>query len=78
MKSAFDTCIFEGNLWGLQWSTNDIVAKGLFPQYYKHVGEERVAVPPAAVPAETRLLTQSNVPAPENSGLTSDSDSAKV
>jgi len=30
--------------------------KGLFPQYYKHVGEERVAV--ADVPAETRLLTQ--------------------
>ena len=33
-------------------------AKGLFPQYYKHVGEERVAVPPADVPAETGLLTQ--------------------
>ena len=58
VESAFDTRVFDGNVWGLQWSTNDIVAKGLFPQYYKHVGEERVAVPAAAVPAETKLLTQ--------------------
>ena len=58
VESAFDTRIFDGNVWGLQWSTNDIVAKGLFPQYYKHVGEERVAVPAAAVPAETKLLTR--------------------
>ena len=55
---AFDTRIFDGNVWGLQWSTNDIVATGLFPQYYKHVGEERVAVSAAAVPAETKLLNQ--------------------
>jgi hypothetical protein len=58
VERAFDTRIFEGNVWGLQWTTNDIVAKGLFPQYYKHVGEERVVVPAAAVPAETKLLTQ--------------------
>ena len=58
VESAFDTRIFDGNVWGLQWSTNDLVAKGLFPQYYKHVGAERVAVPAAAVPAETKLLTE--------------------
>ena len=58
VDSAFDTRIFEGNVWGLQWSTNDLVAKGQFPQYYKQVGEKRVAVPAAAVPAETKLLTQ--------------------
>ena len=57
VETAFDTRIFEGNVWGLQWSTNDLVAKGRFPQSYKQVGEERVAVP-AAVPAETKLLTQ--------------------
>ena len=44
VERAFDTRIFDGNVWGLQWTTNDIVAKGLFPQYYKHVGDERVAV----------------------------------
>lgn len=58
VESAFDTRIFDGNVWGLQWFTNDIVANGLFPQYYKHVGEQRVAVPAAAVPAETKLFTQ--------------------
>ena len=58
VERAFDTRIFEGNVWGLQWFTNDLSPKGLFPQYYKHVGEERVAVPAAEVPAETKLLTQ--------------------
>jgi hypothetical protein len=56
VERSFDTKIFEGNAWGLQWTTNDISPKGLFPQYYKHVGDERVAVPAAAVPVETRLL----------------------
>ena len=54
VERVFDTKIFEGNVWGLQWFTNDISPKGLFPQYYKHVGEERVAVAAADVPAETQ------------------------
>jgi len=58
VEKAFDTRIFDGNVWGLLWSTNDIVEKGLFPQHYKHVGEERVAVPATTVPADTNLLTQ--------------------
>jgi hypothetical protein len=58
VERAFDTRIFEGNVWGLQWFTNDVAAKGKFPQYYKHVGDERVAVSAAQVPAETRLLAQ--------------------
>ncbi|HPA17475.1 MAG TPA: hypothetical protein PLU30_06980 [Verrucomicrobiae bacterium] len=58
VERAFNTRIFEGNVWGLQWFTNDIAAKGVFPQYYKQVGEERVAVPVAEVPSATKLLTQ--------------------
>jgi hypothetical protein len=58
VERAFDTRIFEGNVWGLQWFTNNLAASGLFPQYYKHVGEERVAVAAAEVPAETRLHAQ--------------------
>ena len=58
VERSFDTKIFEGDVWGLQWATNDLSPKGLFPQYYKHVGDERVAVPAATVPAETKLLTQ--------------------
>ena len=58
VERAFDTRIFEGNVWGLQWFTNDLAANGLFPQYYKQAGEDRVAVAAAKVPAETKLLTQ--------------------
>ncbi len=58
VEKIFDTRIFEGNVWGLQWSNSDSAAKGIFPQYYKHVGEERVAVPAEDVPAETKLLKQ--------------------
>ena len=58
VERSFDTKIFEGNVWGLQWFTNDVSSKGLFPQYYKHVGEERVAVAGTEVPAETGLLRQ--------------------
>ena len=55
---VFDTKVFEGNVWGLQWSTNDSSPQGVFPQYFKHIGEECVAVSPADVPAETGLLSQ--------------------
>ena len=58
VERAFDTRIFEGNVWGLQWFTNSLAASGLFPQYYKHVGDERVAVAAADVPQETRLHAQ--------------------
>ncbi len=55
VESVFDTRIFEGNVWGLQWFTNHLSPKGLFPQYYKNFGDERVAVAAADVPAETKL-----------------------
>jgi hypothetical protein len=58
VERVFDTTVFEGNVWGLEWFNSDISPKGLFPQYFKQVGEERVAVAAADVPAETQLLTQ--------------------
>ena len=58
VERVFDTAIFEGNVWGLQWHTNGISPIGLFPQYYKHVGDERVAVSEAEIPEETRLKAQ--------------------
>ena len=58
VEKIFDTRIFEGNVWGLQWSPEDTDEKGKFPQYYKQVGDERVPIPAAAVPAETQLLTR--------------------
>lgn len=58
VERVFDTRIFEGNVWGLEWSSNGIAARGLFPQYYKDEGGERIAVAAAEVPAATKLLTQ--------------------
>lgn len=58
VERVFDTRIFEGNFWGLQWFTNEIAPAGLFPQYFKSVGDECVAVAAAEVPAETGLQAQ--------------------
>jgi hypothetical protein len=58
VERVFDTRVFESNVWGLEWFNSDISPKGLFPQYFKQVGEERIAVAVADVPAETQLLTQ--------------------
>ncbi|MBP7054072.1 MAG: hypothetical protein KBE65_23950 [Phycisphaerae bacterium] len=58
VERVFDTKVFESNVWGLEWFNSNISPKGLFPQYFKQVGEERIAVAVADVPAETQLLTQ--------------------
>ena len=55
VERVFDTRIFDGNVWGLQWFTNGIAARGEFPQYYRQQGRERVAVAASEVPAETGL-----------------------
>ena len=58
VERVFDTKIFAGNVWGLEWRDSDISPRGVFPQYYKHVGEERVAVANKDIPADTPLLAQ--------------------
>jgi hypothetical protein len=58
VERVFDTEVFEGNVWGLRWFNGNVSRKGLFPQYYKHVGGECVAIAAADVPAETQLLKQ--------------------
>lgn len=55
---VFDTRVFPNNTWGLQWTYNNISPRGVFPQYYKHIGNKRVAVAAADVPAETHLRNQ--------------------
>ena len=55
VEKAFDTKVFEGNVWGLQWSNSQVAQRGNFPQYYKQVGDKRVAVPENEVPKETEL-----------------------
>ncbi|HOW73840.1 MAG TPA: hypothetical protein PKY77_24825 [Phycisphaerae bacterium] len=58
VERVFDTKVYEGNVWGLEWFDSSISPKGVFPQYFKHAGEERVAVAAADVPAETQLPAQ--------------------
>ena len=58
VDKVFDTRIFEGNVWGLEWTQSNISPTGFFPQYYKHVGDKRIAVAAADVPVETKLLTR--------------------
>jgi len=56
VEKVFDTKVFEDNVWGLEWFDGTVNANGYFPRYFKHVGDERVTVSAAEVPAETQLL----------------------
>ncbi len=58
VEKAFNTRIFDGNVWGLQWSKTDIASQGEFPQYYKQIGNKRFAIPASEVPVETGLHKQ--------------------
>ncbi len=58
VEHVFDTKVFEDNVWGLQWLDNGVSPKGVFPQYFKGLGDERVAVAATDVPAETGLREQ--------------------
>ena len=57
VENVFDTKVFD-NVWGLQWYDGTVNAFGRFPQYYKHVGNKRVAIEAKDVPPETGLLTK--------------------
>jgi hypothetical protein len=54
----FETRIFAGNRWGLQWEKNIKDKMGIFPQYYAYDGKKYQAVPEAKVPSETGLIQQ--------------------
>lgn len=56
VENVFNTRVFDGNVWGLQWSTTDICPRGEFPQFFKQVGQKRIAVAATSVPPETGLL----------------------
>ncbi|MCF7956934.1 MAG: hypothetical protein K9M57_00660 [Phycisphaerae bacterium] len=58
VEKVFNTKVYQDYSWGLSWLENDINGQGLFPQYFKHVGDERVAVSATDVPAETNLLAK--------------------
>ena len=43
---------------GPGWRESETSPRGTFPQYYKHVGDQCLAVPEKDVPAETHLAAQ--------------------
>jgi hypothetical protein len=58
VDQVFDTKVFEGNVWGVEWSDSRISPKGVFPQYVKKMGDQRAVIAAADVPPETGLLEQ--------------------
>jgi hypothetical protein len=56
VTKVFDTKTFGAHAWGLQWNDGTTNGMGHFPQYFKRVGDKRLAVPAADVPPETGLL----------------------
>ncbi len=55
IEKTFNTRIFDGNVWGLEWFAKADAAKGRFPQFFKEVGNERHAIPAKAVPVTSGL-----------------------
>lgn len=51
VERVFDTKVFEGDVWGLQWSKSELSPTGVFPQYFKRAGEEQIAVAAADAPS---------------------------
>lgn len=58
VEAALDTRVFEGNVWGLQWTPGGLCGTGEFPQYFRHADGALEAVPAADVPVETGLVSQ--------------------
>ena len=76
VEHVFDTRIFPGNVWGLQWFTNPISPPGKFPQYFKHAAQAWVPIAAADVPAETGLASQPFALAPPGPPYTSPTNGA--
>jgi hypothetical protein len=55
VEKVFDNEVFDGGVWGLRWTSSNLSPKGVFPQYFKQVGNTRVAVAASEVPQETGL-----------------------
>jgi hypothetical protein len=56
VEKTLDTKVFEGNVWGLQWSGDQSTMSGNFPQYYRLVGDKRQAISASEIPQETNLI----------------------
>ena len=76
IKQLFDTQVFPDKTWGLQWTNSRVSPAGVFPQYYKHMDNDCVAIAAADVPTETHLLNQEFPLAKPGAAYTSPSTAA--
>jgi len=58
VEKTFVPRVFEPHVWGLEWVDGTRSGMGIFPQYYRLVGNGLQAVAASEVPAETRLDAQ--------------------
>jgi len=56
VEKIFDTKVYNDNVWGLKWVDGKMGKFGKFPRYFRHEGDQLVAIPASEVPASTHLL----------------------
>ena len=56
VEKIFDTNVHEENVWGLKWFDGTTNTFGYFPRYFRHEGNQLVAISAADVPEKTNLL----------------------
>ena len=56
VEKIFDTKVHDRNVWGLKWFDGTKGKFGKFPQYFRHEGDLRIAIPASDVPEQTNLL----------------------
>lgn len=78
IEKVFDNEVFEGGVWGLRWTGSNLSPQGVFPQYFKQVGNERVVVAAGDVPPETGLHSREFEQARAGNAYTSPASGAWV
>jgi len=58
VEKIFDTKVYNDNVWGLKWVDGKTIKFGNFPRYFRHEGDQLVAIPASEVPAKTNLLNK--------------------
>jgi len=56
VEAVLDTKVYGPHVWGLEWFSSNIGKPGMFPRYFKHVGDKCMAIPATEVPHDTGLL----------------------
>ena len=58
VEKIFDTKVYNDNVWGLKWVDSKTDKFGNFPRYFRHEGDQLVAILASEVPAKTNLLNK--------------------